>query len=205
MPPFIDDDLLGFMSAEAAEQEGARGTARVRRAVLELTRAVSLTPWPGDVTFNAASPGATPSAQKRGVNPVPYATELHATRYQYALAMTPARLRVPARAARALDALCSLGEVAGNQGRFLYDFSPDAVVFRLTEDPAPRILYAFTLEDGRLRIPEVVRKVKAADIAMGELVFGGAIAPDDRAALDGAEYHEGVRAACQSACARLGA
>lgn len=166
---------------------------------------MSLTPWPGDVTFNAASPGATPSAQKRGVNPVPYATELHATRYQYALAMTPARLRVPARAARALDALCSLGEVAGNQGRFLYDFSPDAVVFRLTEDPAPRILYAFTLEDGRLRIPEVVRKVKAADIAMGELVLGGAIAPDDRAALDGAEYHEGVRAACQSACARLGA
>lgn len=72
--PHIDDDLLGFMAAEGAKQEGDKGTAKVRRAVLEITRAVSLSPWPGDVTFNAASPGATPSAQKRGANPVPYAT-----------------------------------------------------------------------------------------------------------------------------------
>ncbi len=79
--PFIDDDLLGFMQAEGAKQEGGKGGAKVRRAVLEVTRAVSLTPWPGDVTFNAASPGATASAQKKGSNPVPYATEMHATRY----------------------------------------------------------------------------------------------------------------------------
>src|SRR5262249_36978417 len=65
---FIDDDLLGFMTAEAAKEEAEeadatekpakgkqgerkKGTANVRRAVLEVTRAVSLTPWPGDVTF----------------------------------------------------------------------------------------------------------------------------------------------------------
>src|SRR5262249_50994049 len=191
-----------FMSAKAAEEEGARGTV-ARRAVLELTRAVSLTPWPGDMTFNAATPGATPSAQKRGANPVPYGTELHATRYQYGLAMTPARLRVPTRAAVALEALCALGEVAGNQGRFLYDFSPDAVVFRVTEDPAPRILYGFALKDGRLVIPEIVRKVKGGDIAAGELVLGGAIDPEDRKVLEGAQYHEGVRAACRAACSRI--
>ena len=63
---YIDDDLLGFMTAEAAKEEGESGSANVRRAVLEITRAVSLTPWSGDVTFNAASPGATPSAQKKG-------------------------------------------------------------------------------------------------------------------------------------------
>jgi len=62
---FIDDDLLGFMTAEAATEEGESGTANVRRAVLEVTRAVSLTPWSGDVTFNAASPGATPWAPTR--------------------------------------------------------------------------------------------------------------------------------------------
>src|SRR4051812_3948838 len=82
---FIDDDLLGFMTAEAAKEEGEAGSANVRRAVLEVTRAVSLTPWAGDVTFNAASPGATPSASKkdkegkRDSNPVPYGTEVHAT------------------------------------------------------------------------------------------------------------------------------
>src|SRR5580658_8294135 len=94
----IDDDLLGYMIAEAAK-EGAddnKGSATVRRAVLEVTRAVSLTPWPGDVTFNAASPGATPSASKgenKNKNPVPYGTEVHATRYQYGIALTPERLR----------------------------------------------------------------------------------------------------------------
>src|SRR5258705_9107893 len=77
---FVDDDLLGYMTAEAAKEEGEAGSANVRRAVLEVTRAVSLTPWPGDVTFNAASPGATPSASKgddRAKNPVPYGTEVH--------------------------------------------------------------------------------------------------------------------------------
>ena len=83
--PFVDDDLLGFMGAEAAKEENGvevddnggvevkgkkarpqKGTAKVRRAVLEVTRAISLIPYGGDVTFNAASPGATPSAKKRG-------------------------------------------------------------------------------------------------------------------------------------------
>src|SRR5438270_10645523 len=103
---FVDDDLLGYMTAEAAKEEGEAGSANVRRAVLEVTRAISLTPWPGDVTFNAASPGATASAQKKRSNPVPYGTELHATRYQYGFAVTPARLREPSRIERAINALC---------------------------------------------------------------------------------------------------
>ena len=94
------------MTAEAAKEEGEAGSANVRRAVLEVTRAVSLTPWAGDVTFNAASPGATPSAQKKGSNPVPYGTEVHATRYQYGIALTSApaarwpRSACPKRSAR---------------------------------------------------------------------------------------------------------
>src|SRR5690606_20488835 len=134
--PFIDDDLLGFMQAEGAKEEGGKGAAKVRRAVLEVTRAVSLTPWPGDTTFNAASPGATPSAAKKGANPVPYATQMHATRYQYGIALTPSALRDPGRAVAALEALTILGEVAGNHGRFLFDFSPESVIFRVTQDPA---------------------------------------------------------------------
>src|SRR5579862_7096914 len=99
---FLDDDVLGFMSAEAAKQETeatsqdaggkrprARGTTTVRRARLEVTRAISLTPWAGDVTFNAASIGATPAASSTGRDPVPYAAEIHATRYQYGFALTP--------------------------------------------------------------------------------------------------------------------
>lgn len=208
--PFVDDDLLGYMSAEGAKQEGEKGGAKVRRAVLEVTRAVSLTPWPGDVTFNAASPGATPSAQKgKGSNPVPYGTEMHATRYQYAIALTPNRLRVASRAALALRTLCSLGEVAGNHGRFLFDFSPESAIFRITSDPAPRLLYGYRqLDASTVGIPDILRKVKAGDIQPGELILGGLVThgltKEDLALLHGAIVLPGVRAACEAACARLG-
>jgi CRISPR-associated protein Cst2 len=202
---YIDDDLLGFMSAEAAKDEaeadepievpagkGAKskgaerkkGKATVRRAVLEVTRAVSLTPWVGDTSFNAASPGATPSASasdkegKRDKNPVPYGTELHATRYQYGIALTPARLRDSDRAGKAIDALSRLGTVAGNHGRFLFDFSPDSVVFRLTDDPAPRFLYCFdTSDDGRTVDAQLLmERAEAGDIDPKELILGGPFA-----------------------------
>ncbi len=177
---YIDDDLLGYMTAEAAKEEAdggtGKGSANVRRAVLEVTRAVSLTPWAGDVTFNAASPGATPSAQKAGTNPVPYGTEVHATRYQYGIALTPERLRDQARAARAVKALSELGTVAGNHGRFLFDFSPESVVFRITDDAAPRLLYCFhTPDDGKSVDASMLQeRVNDGDIDPTELILGGA-------------------------------
>jgi len=203
----IDDDLLGYMIAEAAKEDGSdngKGSASVRRAVLEVTRAVSLTPWVGDVTFNAASPGATPSAQKKGSNPVPYGTELHATRYQYGIALTPERLRDQSRAATAVNALCNLGTVAGNHGRFLFDFSPDAVVIRITEDPAPRLLYCFsTPDDGKtVQADAIAQRIKVGDIAPSELYVGvsdsdSALATQLKEA--GVENVTGVKAACAAA------
>lgn len=195
---FIDDDLLGYMTAEAAKEEGESGSANVRRAVLEVTRAVSLTPWMGDVTFNAASPGATPSAQKKGSNPVPYGTEVHATRYQYGIALTPERLRDKSRAAKAIEALCSLGTVAGNHGRFLFDFSPDAVAFRITSDPAPRLLYCFESADsGRtITASHLEARVKAGDIDAEEMIIAGV-------SIAGIESAKGIKAACAKAVERI--
>lgn len=211
---YIDDDLLGFMTAEAAATEGESGSANVRRAVLEVTRAVSLTPWAGDVTFNAASPGATPSASKgddRSKNPVPYGTELHATRYQFGLALTPERLRDKSRAAKALSAIAALGTVAGNQGRFLFDFSPDSIVIRLTDDPAPRLLYCFeTTDDGRTVVaPSLFRRIEGGDIDSKELILGGAFAADtavsELKAKGAAVFPNGVKAAVAEAVSRINA
>ena len=92
---FIDDDVLGFLRAEGAKLENAdeplespnkkrkqpKGTIVNRRGVLEVTRAVSTTPFAGDITFNAVS------GEKNRTSL--YATEVHATRYQYGFAMTP--------------------------------------------------------------------------------------------------------------------
>lgn len=228
-PGFADDDLLGFMSADAAKEESEssgkeadseqedidttagkskagkpkgkakkQGTANIRRAVLEVTRAVSLTPWAGDVTFNAASPGATPSAQKKGSNPVPYGTELHATRYQYGIALTPERLRDKSRAAKAIEALCNLGTVAGNHGRFLFDFSPDAIVIRITEDPAPRLLYCFeTPDDGKtVTAKRLEQRIDDGDIDPKELIVAGV-------EVAGVSRTKGVKAACAEAVERI--
>ncbi len=204
---YIDDDLLGYMSAEAAAEENTKGSAKVRRAVLEVSRAVSLTPWAGDFTFNAASPGATPSAAKKGKNPVPYGTEVHATRYQYGIALTPERLAKSGRAANAIDSLCSLGPVAGNHGRFLFDFSPESVVFRITQDPAPRLLYCFSDHGGQISFPQLLKKVASGDIDSSELIIGGDIvaglSDEQREILSGAALHDGVRAAAQAVCQRL--
>lgn len=208
---FVDDDLLGYMIAEAAKEDGSddgKGSATVRRAVLEVTRAVSLTPWAGDVTFNAASPGATPSAQKKGSNPVPYGTEVHATRYQYGIALTPERLRDKARAAKAVEALCNLGTVAGNHGRFLFDFSPDAVVLRVTADPAPRLLYCFeTNDDGKtVAAPSLAARILGGDLDPNEIIAAGVeLLGPDRNRIAGVTHCPGVKAACAEAVKRINA
>jgi CRISPR-associated protein Cst2 len=207
----LDDDVLGFMSAKAAKEEAnegeaapkkrrARGTCDKRRARLEITRAISLTPFAGDITFNAASPGATPSASSTGKDPVPYGTEVHATRYQYGFALTPEELHDKARALDVVDAIVSLSEVAGNQARFLFDFSPEAIVFRWTDDFAPRILHAFCLDgEGKLAVPEIVARIEARDIEAGELVVGGALSEEQAQTLDSREVpvHPGVKAAAE--------
>ncbi len=185
VPHYIDDDILGFMLAEAAKSEGsdeeepaggkgkkaAKGTCDKRRGVLEIARAISLTPFAGDITFNAKS-------GEKGRTSL-YGTEVHATRYQYGFAMTPGRARRPERVMNVLDAVAALGEVAGNHSRFLYDFSPESIVLRICHDPAPRILYCFRqADDNSVTIPGLIARIQAGDIDAGELYVGGPAAAE---------------------------
>lgn len=180
---YIDDDVLGFMRADAAKTEAnddeepadgkkkkkaaPKGTATVKRGVLEVTRAVSTIPFAGDITFNAAS-GA------KGRTSL-YGAEVHATRYQYGFAPTPDRLKNKSRIHAVLDGLTSLGGVAGNHSRFLYDFAPDSIVLRWTHDFSPRLLYCFIENDGEISAPDLLRRVEAGDIDPKELWVAGAI------------------------------
>jgi CRISPR-associated protein Cst2 len=215
-PTFIDDDVMGFMLAEAANTDGSdvldemkkerkaldeefknlgreeqksdqgkelkqrikelrdridvlsEGTCDKRRGALEVTRALSLSPFAGDITFNAKSGTKT--------NTSLYGTEVHATRYQYGIALTPESLRVRSRVIDVIDAIVNLSEVAGNQSRFLYDFAPDAVVFRWTDDFAPRMLYGFEMDaEGTVSFSALLQKVKDGDIDPKELYIGGSI------------------------------
>jgi CRISPR-associated protein Cst2 len=171
----IDDDALGYMRADAAKDDGSDspGSATKRRGVLEVTRAISMSPFAGDITFNAAGVGATASASKTGRDPVPYGTEVHATRYQYGFALTPERLDQAANSLAVLDAVVALSEVAGNQSRFLFDFAPEAVIFRWTDDFAPRMLYGFEMADkDGLGLSMILGRLEMGDLSPEELIVG---------------------------------
>lgn len=205
---FIDDDVLGFMRAEAAAAEGneaeagrqegrrrqVKGSAIKRRGPLEVTRAISLSPFTGDITFNARS------GQK--VRTSLYGTEVHATRYQYSFALTPEALLDPARALAVVDAIVGLAEVAGNQARFLFDFSPDAIVFRWTDDMAPRILYTFDVNtDGTICVPGLIERIQAGDIDPREVTIGGSLsrsADGQRLKEMGVVVFDGVKSAADA-------
>jgi len=172
----------------------SEGTCDKRRGALETTRAISLSPFAGDITFNAKSGTKT--------NTSLYGTEVHATRYQYGFALTPESLRVNSRVIDVVEAVVGLSEVAGNQSRFLYDFAPDSVIFRWTDDFAPRILYGFEMDaEANLSISTILEKVANGDVAANELYIGGTIVAmlDDEAKkiLEGACLHAGVKAASE--------
>lgn len=63
----------------------------------------------------------------------------------YGFAIAPDALKQKSRINAVLDGLISIGKVAGNQARFLYDFSPDSIILRWTHDFSP----AFILLRGR--------------------------------------------------------
>ena len=72
-----------------------------------------------------------------------------------------------------LNGLCSLRRVGGAHARYFSDYSPEAIILRVTDDPAPRMLYCFRQGDtGELSIRELVNKVEASDISASELVIG---------------------------------
>ena len=192
---YLDDDLLGFMLPD-------KETVK-RRGRLEITRALSTRPWPGDVVFNAAAVGAQSSGN---TNPIPYGTEIHATRYQYSFALTPEALEDCTRAIDALESIRDLHRVAGNHSRYLYDFSPDAIVLRWTHDPAPRLMYCFEQDElGTITADSLLSPIRSGDIDGSEVVVGGpaALTLRDSLAASGVTCTEGVKDAFHEAEARL--
>jgi CRISPR-associated protein Cst2 len=163
----IDDDVLGYMHAKKETVS--------RRGILEISRAVSTTFWPGTISSHFASPGSNPAVKTE--NPIPYQCEVHDTRYQYTFALTPDALLKDkrTRTEKTLRAIQNLRRPAGNHARFLFDFAPDVIVLRWTNDPAPRMMFCGEQrEDGRLCLEKLVARVKGGDIGPTELAIGTA-------------------------------
>ena len=174
---YIDDDVLGFMHA--------RQETKSRRGLMEITRAISTTPWRGEMMHNFASPGSNPAVSSN--DPIPYAVEVHDTRYQFGFAITPAFMgreglgsvesleaqKKKERLKAVLEGIISLRRVGGNHSRYLTDYSPEAIVLRWTDDPAPRFLYCFMQsEDGVVSLQPLLAKINGGDITPEEIIVG---------------------------------
>jgi CRISPR-associated protein Cst2 len=193
---FADDDLFGFMDAKKnAKNEDA---TTKRRGALEVSRAMSLDPFWGDVAFG--SKGGT-----KGKTSI-HSSEMHCTSYQYTVALTPESLKSIDRAALMLDAVCGLRHVGGNHARFLYDFRPESIIIRVTADPSPWIMDSFKRIGEGIGCPRLVRLIEVGDVAADELIVGGEIADTPYGEqLKGLNVavHRGVKEALTAAKAQL--
>ena len=198
---YVDDDLLGFFEAESAKKEDKddnkqlkdelmpnnssndkqasttkkkqrkpkpKGKVTDRRGRLEVTRAISTIPYDGKVTFSSKS-------GKKDRTSI-YGTEFHGTRYQFGFGITPESCKDKSRVLNLLDAIVSIYRVGGNHGRFMFDFAPESIILRWTNDFTPRFLYCYDEDDlGNISIPKLLRQIKSGDLDPTEFWIGGEI------------------------------
>lgn len=194
---YIDDDLFGYMDAK--KDENNRDATIKRRGALEISRAMSLDPYWGDIVFGS-------KGGEKGKTSI-HNTEVHCTAYQYTIALTPESLKKPERALLALDAIGAVRHVGGNHARFLYDFRPESIVIRITDDPSPWIMDVFKRVGESVGCPRLVRLVEVGDVKANELLVGGEIADtpygQQLKALGVQEVYRGVKEAIAAAKQKL--
>jgi CRISPR-associated protein Cst2 len=193
---YIDDDLFGYMDAKKGKDNEDATTKR--RGALEISRAISLDPYWGDTAFGS-------KGGEKGKTSI-HSTEVHCTAYQYTIALTPESLKDPSRAALTLDAVGAVRHVGGNHARFLYDFRPESIVIRVTEDPSPWIMDSFKRVGDSVGCSRLVRLVEVGDVKADELIVGGEIADTpygEQLSKLGVEVFRGVKEAIAAAKAKL--
>ena len=163
---YIDDDLFGYMDAKKGSDN--KDATTKRRGALEVSRAISLDPYWGDIAFGS-------KGGEKGKTSI-HNTEVHCSAYQYTLALTPESLKKPERASWLLDAIPAIKHVGGNHSRFLYEFRPESLVIRVTSDPSPWIMNCFERVGDSVGCPRLVRLVEVKDVPARELIVAGEIA-----------------------------
>jgi CRISPR-associated protein Cst2 len=225
--PFVDDDLMGFMDAEAAKQEQEdelatdqpespkgdkktkagpkkKGKTTKRTSPLAVGRAVSLRPYRGEISFNCVSGEKTKGQLSL------YSAEMHTTEYQYTFGLNLGDVVAKSNIGHLIDAIVDPPPVAGNHARFSYDFSPASAIFRLTSCHSPKIQNCFDHDEETrgYSLNRLVRRVESGDVPASELVVGGLVAGTEygeKLKGFGASVHPGVLRAAQEIKARIAA
>lgn len=213
---YYDFDVLGGMLAEKAKKADKgetqeKGETNRRTSRLSMNEAISLDPWMGDISFNCASPGVTDAATAKTAAafankikpPTPYTADLHATRYQFPATLDLDGVHNEEYIKPTIEMLTKLSKVGGNHSRYLYDFSPDSIVLRYTDDPTHKMSYCFQHDDSyNLDSPDLLHLVKCGDIDPNTLYIGGTFANtttgEELAQIEGVNVFEGVQECVQS-------
>ena len=198
---FIDDDLMGFMDAAAAQIESeeevspddeaapkgkkakkTKGKTTKRQSPLAIGRAVSLRPYRGELSFNAVSGEKTKGQLSL------YNAEMHTTEYQYSFGLNLDDVVNKSHVGPLLDALVDPPQVAGNHSRFAYDFSPASIVLRVTLAHSSRIQNCFDHDEETrgISLQRLVQRVTSGDVPAAEVIVGGEIA----SSTDGSKLRE---------------
>lgn len=222
---FIDDDLMGFMDAAAAQiereeedaagpaDEGsvkakkpkkAKGKTTKRQSPLAVGRAVSLRPYRGELSFNAVSGEKTEGKLSL------YNAEMHTTEYQYSFGLNLNDVVDKRHIGALIDAIIDPPQVAGNHSRFAYDFSPASIVLRVTNAHSSRIQNCFEHDEQApgVTLRKLVQRVDSGDVPATEVIVGGEITSSEdgkRLRELGATVLPGVLAAAAEARRRIAA
>jgi len=186
---YVDDDVLGFMVTKERESKDKKGTCAKRKGALDMCRALSLSEFEGDRVFGAKAGSKSDTSLHN--------SEVCYTRFQYTSGMTPESLARKENATESIDSIICLNHVGGNHSKDYYDMSPESIIFRMTHDPAPRIMNIYrTGEDGEVTAPNLVRLIKSGDVKASEIYIGGPLANDDDIkSIEGIHLFGGVKQA----------
>jgi len=159
---FTDNDAYGFMETQSDAQ------ADKKRSPVEVNQAVSMTPFENNRLFYST---AGEKKEKTSVHGV----EFHPCRYQFSFGIRPIGFAVKSNIFGVIESFKLLNRVGGNHARFMYDFSPESVIFRVTHDFAHRSMNCMRqIAGGRVEFNEpFLNKVEAGDVDLSEFYIGG--------------------------------
>lgn len=164
--PKIDDDLMGYMYTPSKTE------AIKRKSPFDVANAVSISPYSGQSAFRC-------NFMRMNGNPMPFDVENLTTRFRYSFSIHVGSVLVLEHVKALMQAIGTLSRVGGNHSRFLFDFSPESIVLRVSVDPALKIMDAFDLaaecEPEPNGCKKLVRRVKAGNVDGSELFVAGLI------------------------------
>lgn len=204
--PYIDDDIMGFMDAKAAQQEqedesateesdSPENATKTKQKGEDGGKKVARPPKKKGTTAKRTSPLAvgraislrryrgeisfnTTSREKKKGDLSLYSAEMHTTEYQYSFGLNLGDVVAKANIAHLIDAIVDPPQVAGNHSRFAYDFSPASIILRVTSCHSSRIQNCFDHDEETrgYAIGRLIHRIEAGDVPASELVAGGLVA-----------------------------